>query len=135
MDGATEKGVSIPTSLVLIVLICTFAVMIYNKTKPMQKTVDTGINTISQSLTSNSFGIYDDTIVSGSSVIGAINTKANSQITVHVTTNASSKDYTTASYNITDVNDTDYIEESANFKATLNKNENGSIIGITFEQQ
>lgn len=135
MDEATSKGISLPITALLIVLVCTFGLILYNKTKPMQKTADNNLNVINQSMTSTSFGLYDNTVVSGSSVISAINTKASSEVVIHVKTNKSSVDYTSASYNVTDINDTDYIEETANFRATLDKNENGSTVGINFEQQ
>jgi hypothetical protein len=122
-------------TIVLIVIICTIGILLFNKTKPMQKQANVGLDTMNQSLITNNFNEYDNQTVSGSSVISAINTKASSQVVIHVKTKESSRDYSSASYNNVNVNDLDYIEESANFTATLNKNTNGSVNGITFVQQ
>ncbi|MCH4200139.1 MAG: hypothetical protein LKF87_12300 [Clostridium tyrobutyricum] len=135
MDDATSKGISLPVTIVLIVIICTIGILLFNKTKPMQKQANVGLDTMNQSLVTNNFNEYDSQTVSGASVISAINTKASSQVVIHVITKTASKDYSSASYNVTNVNDSNYIEETANFKSTLNKNENGSVVGITFTQE
>lgn len=134
MDDVLSKGISIPFTAGLIALVFTFGLISYNKTKPMQRAADNNLNTVNQSLTANSFSMYDGTIVPGSAVISAINTKASPQITIHVTTDASSRDYTSASYNVVDIDDPAYIEENGEFQSTLKKNANGSTIGITFTQ-
>jgi hypothetical protein len=134
MDDTASKGISLPVTIVLIVIICTIGILLFNKTKPMQKQANIGLDTMNQSLSTKNFNQYDNQTVSGASVISAINTKASSQVIIHVKTNSGSKDYSSASYNVKDVSDPNYIAENGKFKSTLNKNQNRSVVGITFVQ-
>lgn len=134
MDDSVNKGIFIPIALVLTLLAATFCIRLYNKTNLLHKQANVGLDTMNQSLGTKNFNQYDNQTVSGASVISAINTKASSQVIIHVKTNAGSKDYSSASYNIKDVSDPNYIEENGKFKSTLNKNQNRSVVGITFVQ-
>lgn len=134
MDETTPKGLYLVAGILLSILIITFGIITYNKTRPMQKQADNNLNTVNQALATEKYSIYDERIVPGSIVVSAINTKASPSLVIHVTTNSSSKNYTSASYNVSDVSDPNYIEENGGFRATLNKNSNTSVVGITFVQ-
>lgn len=137
MDEAASKGLSIPLTVFLTLLVVTFGIIVYTKTKPIQKTSLSQEDTVIQSITANNFSAYDNQNVSGADVVGAINTKASSSVAVVVKTASDMTGivYRTASYNITDSGNPDYIENTASFKALLGKTANGTVTSITFIQQ
>ncbi|OPJ59769.1 hypothetical protein [Clostridium oryzae] len=137
MDETSNKGMYIAFGTILALVVITFAITIFNKNKPLQKTALSTQDTMIQSINSSSFSSYDNQIVTGDLVITAINTKASDDLKVLVKTNSNpaGKVYTSSAYNISDISDSNYIEPTASFKATLGKTSNGTVNLITFVQQ
>lgn len=120
---------------------------IFGKGQDIAKASDNKLGTIQARLSQTEFAPYDNTMVSGNDVISAIRTYSNANFSVIVkpltnattgkiygsstgtTTNPTSYDSTLTPSN------SDYIEPTGNFKATVQKNTNLTPISITFEQQ
>lgn len=137
MDETSNKGMYIAFGTILALVVITFAITIFNKTKPLQKTALSTQDTMIESINSSSFSSYDNQVVTGDLVITAINTKAADDLRVIVKTNSnpSGKIYTSSAYNISDISDPDYIEPTASFSAALGKTSNGTVSSITFVQR
>ena len=136
MGENARKALFMAVSVFLALLLIGAGISYYNKAQPVMETSNNRIDTVSAQLTNSEFKLYDGTTVSGSDVISAINTKASSNITVRVKTNSnpSGKSYNSGSYNIKDITNDNYIEDTASFSASLNKTDNGTVTGITFTQ-
>lgn len=135
-DDST-KGISFAAGVLITIGLVSIALVIYSIVMPMLNKGVKNTSAISQRITNSGFSQYDGTTLQGSEVIGAINTQASDDLEVVVKTNANSsgKSYTTTTYNITDKNDNDYIEPTEKFSSELDINKNGSVTGITFEQE
>ncbi|UYZ39108.1 hypothetical protein OD350_28975 (plasmid) [Clostridium beijerinckii] len=132
-----RKGLFMAVSIFFAIILITMGITYYNKTRPILDNSSTKMDTISTQLDSIDYKSYDGTTVPGSEVISCINTKASGNVAVKVQTssNSSGKTYNSGSYNIKDIHDNNYIEPTAEFEAKIVKTENGTVTGITFEQQ
>lgn len=131
-----NKVLELAAGVLVSILIITWAISMYFKTTPMQKSAASSTDTITQSLTTRSFSAYDGTTVSGSDVISAINTRSSNEVHVQVkTSDGTTVTYKSASYNLTDLNSAGYIEPNANFSATISKTSNGTVNLISFVEQ
>ncbi len=129
--------IKIAIGVLLTVALITAVMLLFNKAKPTVDKASGQLDTITKQMETLEFQAYDGTTVSGSEVISSINTKASNNITITVKTNNNSagKSYTSASYNITNVSDSNYIEPTGKFSATIDKTANETITGVTFVQQ
>lgn len=129
-------------ALIFVVLLAVMMGTITNKANSANtKLVDTLEMTDNSSLDSYATG----TIVKGESVVSAIkNVKSiggNYKLTITVTTKSNTASYgyvsssTITPYNQSDSTKPDYINPSASFVVTQNKNSNQVITGLTFVQQ
>lgn len=137
MDSPVVKKILLALAILLTIGVVAYAVSTYNKTKPMEKASDQTLNTITQNLSSNEFDRIDKQTISGSEVIGLINTKATTEVKVVVKTkkNTTGVTYTSPSYSITDINNGDFVEPTAPFKVEVSKTENGTVNLLTLTQQ
>lgn len=137
MAKESTEGISFGAGLAICIGIVTFGLIVYNVVSPMLNTSVKKASSISQRITDSSYTQYDDADKQGSEVIGAINSQASADLYVLVKTNSnnSGKKYSTTAYNITDKNDINYVEPTAPFHATIIKNDNDTVVGITFIQQ
>lgn len=137
MEETSNKGMYIAFGTILALVVITFAITIFNKTKPLQASALSTQDTMIQSINSNSFSSYDNQTVTGDLVVTAINTKASDSLRVVVKTNANpaGKTYTSSAYNISDISDLNYVENTSSFQATLGKTSNGTVNSITFVQK
>lgn len=137
MGENARKALYMAVGVFFALIIITIGITYYNKTEPVMNTSNSKIDSISAQLDAIDYKSYNGTKVSGSEVISAVNTKASSNVTVTVKTskNSSGKSYNSASYNIKDIHDANYIEATALFNSEIEKTDNGTITGIIFEQQ
>ncbi|ARC83096.1 hypothetical protein U732_49 [Clostridium argentinense CDC 2741] len=137
MDSPVVKKIFLALAVLLTLIVAKYALNMHNKTQPLERSSETALNTINQSLTTNEFSSYDNQYVSGAEVISVINTKATNDLVVRVSTKATSTytEYTSPSYNITDIKNGKYIEPTASFLAIIGRTDNGTINSITFTQK
>lgn len=137
MGENSRKGLYIATGVFFAILIISIGINYFLKAQPVMEKSSNKIDSVTAQLDSIEYKLFDGRPVSGSEVISAINTKASSNITVKVKTSAnpSGKSYNSGSYNIKDIHHKDYIEATASFESQLEKTDNGTVTGITFEQE
>lgn len=137
MGENARKALYTAVGVFFALIIISIGITYYQKTQPVMENSSNKIDSITAQLDSVEYKLYDGTTVSGSDVISVVNTKASSNITVKVKTssNSSGKSYNSGSYNIKDINDKNYIEATATFSSKLEKTDNGTVTGITFEQE
>lgn len=123
--------------IILTIGVITSGVYLYNKSKPSLEKAGTQLDTITIQMENSSYTAYDGKIVSGSEVISVINTKASDSVEIKVITKSNSNgvSYDSASYNISDIADTNYIEPTGTFVGSVGTTTNGTINSITFKQQ
>ena len=136
MGENARKALYTAVGVFFALVIISIGITYYQKTQPVMENSSNKIDSITAQLDSVEYKLFDGRNVSGSDVISAVNTKASSNITVKVKTSAnpSGKSYNSGSYNIKDIHHRDYIEATATFEAQLEKTDNGTVTGITFEQ-
>lgn len=136
MGENARKALYTAVGVFFALVIISIGISYYEKTQPVMENSSNKIDSITAQLDSVEYKLFDGRNVSGSDVISAVNTKASSNITVKVKTSAnpSGKSYNSGSYNIKDIHHKDYIEATATFEAQLEKTDNGTVTGITFEQ-
>ncbi|WP_321835681.1 hypothetical protein [Clostridium butyricum] len=136
MGENARKALYTAVGVFFALVIISIGITYYQKTQPVMENSSNKIDSITAQLDSVEYKLFDGRNVSGSDVISAVNTKASSNITVKVKTSAnpSGKSYNSGSYNIKDIHHKDYIEATATFEAQLEKTDNGTVTGITFEQ-
>lgn len=142
MDNEGMKFVKIAVGVIMTLAVLGFLVYLFTIGQGLIKGTDQEIQGFQKNLTQAKFNEFDSTIVSGSQVINAIRQYSNT-IPVKVKTSASSSEITyskTASgavtdYKVTDPAATEYINPTADFKATISKNTNGVVDGLKFEQK
>lgn len=117
--------------------VISFGVFLFNKSKPAIEKAGGQLDTITAQMENSEFNNYNGKSVSGSEVISVINTKASNNVTIKVITksNTAGKSYNTASYNIDDVNNNDYIEPTGKFAGSLDSTTNGTVNTIIFTQE
>lgn len=116
---------------------------IFGKGQDIAKASDNKLATIQARLSQSEFTPYDNTLLTGNDVISAIRTysNANFAVTVKPLSNVGTgKTYGTGtnstSYDSTILpTDSNYIEPTGNFKATIQKNSNNTPVSLTFIQQ
>ncbi len=134
-ENNQNAAIKIAIGVIMTLILVGAMITLFLKVVPSIDKANSKIDTISAQMDMIYFKSYEKTTVSGSEVISAINTKASSDITVTVTTQAGSKAvYNSSSYNITDVNKDDYIEPTAKFDSKVERNSNNAVSGITFVQ-
>lgn len=136
MDNPVVKALFLGVAIVLTIGVITWGIATHNKTHPLQKTADSSISTINNNVSNNQYDSLTTKSNSGSDVSSLISTSAAPELNITVKTKADTtgKTYTAASYNLTNVNDPDYIEPTATFTAATSKSTNGTINAITFTQ-
>lgn len=136
MGENSRKGLYMAVGVFFALVIISMGIKYYLKAQPILENSNNKMDSISSQLDSIEYKSFDGTSVSGSEVISAINTKASGNITVKVKTraNANGKTYNSGSYNIKDIDDDNYIEATAMFSSEIKTTENGTVTGITFEQ-
>lgn len=137
MDLTLAQKFFLVFTLILTIIVSSIGLGNFNKTKAMETASDVAFNTISQNLAANEFSKFDKQFVSGADVVGAINTKASSELSITVITkaNSSGRTYTSPNYSNTNKLDIDYIEHTASFYSTIGRATNDSVISITFVQK
>lgn len=137
MDGIVKRALFLSVVVFFSLFLISKGISFYTKTEPILNTSSSKLDTVSAQLDSIDFKSFNGTTISGSEVISAINTKASSNITVTVKTssNPSGKAYNSASYNIKDIYDNNYIEATAQFLCELEETDNGTVTGIKCEQK
>ncbi len=134
-ENNQNAAIKIAIGVIMTLILVGAMITLFLKVVPSIDKANSKIDTISSQMDMIYFKSYEKTTVSGSEVISAINTKASSDITVTVTTQAgTTKKYNSSSYNITDVNKDDYIEPTAKFNSKVERNSNNAVSGITFVQ-
>ncbi|WP_346869104.1 hypothetical protein [Clostridium sp. UBA5119] len=134
-ENNQNAAIKIAIGVIMTLILVGAMITLFLKVVPSIDKANSKIDTISSQMDMIYFKSYDDTEVSGSEVISAINTKASSDITVKVTTQAGTEaTYNSSTYNITNVNDKNYIEPTAKFDSTVERNSNNAVSGITFVQ-
>ncbi|MDF2505367.1 hypothetical protein, partial [Clostridium sp.] len=84
------------------------------------------------------FSMYDNVVLNGASIHAAAGVANANNIPIAVKTLKSNSftEYTkTKTYNVTDKNNPNYIDNNAKFKFSLDKDEKGNVRGIRIEQQ
>ncbi|WP_315069304.1 hypothetical protein [uncultured Clostridium sp.] len=137
MGENARKAIFMAVSVFLCLLLIGVGITYYTKAQPLMDNSSNKMDTVSTQLTNAEFKHYDGKELPGSDVISTINTKASSNLTVKVKTNSnpSGKSYNTGNYNISDISDDNYIEETAMFDSDIVKTDNGTVTGITFTQE
>lgn len=134
-ENNQNAAIKIAIGVIMTLILVGAMITLFLKVVPSIDKANSKIDTISSQMDMIYFKSYEKTTVSGSEVISAINTKASSDITVTVTTQAGvTTPYNSSNYNITDVNDHKYIEPTAKFKSEIERNSNNAVSGITFVQ-
>jgi len=135
MDTSSEKGIfTMGTVLTELGLLAIFIVIIWKVVIPLQKST-AKLDNMAIQFENIEYSAYDNAEVAGSEVMSAVNTKANSNVTVKVITKSSTHDYNGEIYNIKQVTNADYIEPTAKFDAQIDRTANNTITGITFTQK
>jgi len=135
-ENNQNAAIKIAIGVIMTLILVGAMITLFLKVVPSIDKANSKIDTISAQMDMIYFKSYDNTNVSGSEVVSAINTKASSDITVTVKTQASSKEvnYNSSTYNITNVNDSNYIEPTAKFKSEVKRNSNNAVSKIVFTQ-
>lgn len=123
--------------IVFVVVIIFVGYNFFSKSNEMSKSADSGLSSVQQSVETARFTNFENTTCSGSDVISAIRTYATDSFTINVRTAeaAAATAYNAPNaYTITNSTDANYIEPTAKFSSTLERNNNNTIIGITFVQ-
>lgn len=136
MDTNHNTAIKMSTDVIITLYIVGIIVTLTLILQPTLDKVIKKTHTVSEQMDTLSYKTYDNSPASGSEVLSAINTKASKDFKIFVTTKAGGTVvYTGYSYNITDINDTNYIEPTGEFMANLTKTTNKTISGITFIQR
>lgn len=135
-SGSTE-GMSQGAKVVLTIVLISATIILFGIGFTMIQHGIKNAKTIDQKVSGFSLSQYDNSKVSGSDVIGAIQSMASDDMVITVETNANTAGitYKKPLYNISTKSDVNYIELTGSFSATLDKNSNGTVTGITFVQQ
>lgn len=87
----------------------------------------------------SALSVYDDSTVYGATVINcakAPDAVCSTPLTINVTTGSGTATYKTDNvYAVSEPTDGNFINRSAKFHSTLNHNDNGVVVGITFVQE
>lgn len=115
------------------------AVGIFGMGADVTKNSENDIKGLNQILVSKKFDAYNNTKVSGSSVINAIRMYAETgSVPVSVKTGAATSAVVynqTTKYTVSDPTNANYINPVGNFTATITTNANGIVTQISFVQQ
>ncbi len=134
-ENNQNAAIKIAIGVIMTLILVGAMITLFLKVVPSIDKANSKIDTISSQMDMIYFKSYDGTKVSGSEVISAINTKASSDITVSVKTQAGvAKEYNSSTYNITNVNDDNYIEPTAKFDSEVKRNSNNAVSKIIFVQ-
>lgn len=131
-----RKALYMAVGIFFALVILSAGIGYYLKASPVLEKSNSKMDVVTTQLDIVEFKSFDNTTISGSEVISAVNTKASNNITVMVKTkgNQVGKAYNSGSYNIKAITDKDYIEATAQFKAEIQKTDNGTVTGLTFTQ-
>ncbi|MCQ2749408.1 MAG: hypothetical protein MJ246_05465 [Clostridia bacterium] len=135
MNENVQKSLVMGASILVTIGIISLGLMIFSQGSSLVKESSKNMVDLTQELASQKYIAYDNSIVSGSEVINAINTYAKNGVTVKCKTLSATaeKEYTT-SYSNNDVTDKDYINANGMFESTLVANSNGVVQSISFKQ-
>lgn len=122
---------------VVIILIAGFVLIAFSLGKGFFNKNVASASNMSNKANAQKYAMYDNSTVTGSDVITALNSDLETGFTISVkTTGGTSTTYTVSSvYNVTDPSNANYIEPTGSFKSVLTKNSNGTVTSITFTQQ
>lgn len=133
------KGVLLGAAVLLTIGVIAIGIVLYNSGQQVVTKAEQDLVGISNALSMSKFQSYDNTVVSGSQVIGAIRLYSDQgTLNVVVTTlgSTTAQTYTAANkYTIIDPANVSYINPTGNFKATLTINANKVVTAINFVQQ
>lgn len=135
MENNSNDGMRIAVHTILAITILSIFIGFMNRGKIIAYFVGQQADTITYNETNSKYTKYDNTTVDGSDVLNAISEFASTQLTITVQTTANPSGITYNSYNgyaITDVNNINYIEPTAQFSSKLVKTENGTTSSIIF---
>lgn len=134
--GTVKKVVLFVVGMLLAMGFIAIGMNYYTKSVAMSKTTETSFDSLNEKIVNNNYTEYDNNDnLRGSDAINAIRLYAAENFTVSVTTNRGNKSYNKNEYNVTDLSNQYYIEPTAKFSAKLEKNDNGSVNGITLTQK
>ena len=132
------KGVLLGAAVLLTIGVIAIGIILYNSGQQVVTEAEQDMVGISNSLSMTKFQNYDNTVVSGSQVIGGIRLYGDQgTLSVIVTTlGGTAQTYTaTNRYSQTDPSNINYINPTGNYKATLTINANKIVTAINFVQQ
>lgn len=132
------KGVLLGAAVLLTIGVIAIGIILYNSGQQVVTKAEQDMVGISNSLSMTKFQNYDNTVVSGSQVLGGIRLYGDQgTLSVIVTTlGGTAQTYTaTNKYTQTDPANINYINPTGNFKATLTINANKIVTAINFIQQ
>jgi hypothetical protein len=132
------KGVLLGASVLLTIGVIAIGIVLYNSSQQIVTKSEQDMVGISNALSMTKFQSYDNTVVSGSQVIGATRLYSDQgTLNVVVTTlGGTAQTYNAITrYALTDPTNVNYINPTGNFKSTLTINSNKVVISINFIQQ
>ena len=129
--------IKLGAAVLITVVAITIAVSLFTQGQDITKSSESDLKGISQVMSSKKYEGYNNTSVSGSSVINAIKLFCESEgVIVNVkTSSGTTKTYSkTSLYNISESSNENYINPAGTFNSVLTVNENGVVTQITFTQ-
>lgn len=134
-ENNNNSVIKMAVGIIITLMVIGIGIGLFAKVLPSLDSAHKKVDTVTEQMDSMYYKNYDSTVVSGSEVLSAINTKASEDVTVTVATIGVTTPYNSSTYNQTNVNAKDFIEPTAKFKATIDRNDNKAVKGITFTQQ
>ncbi len=135
MNENVQKSLVMGASIMVTIGIISIGLMIFGQGSSLVKASSKNIVDLTEELNGKRYIAYEDTVMSGSEVVNAINTYTKKQLKIEVKTSESADACTyTSSYTNNDVNDEDYINVLGTFESDLIVNENGVVNGIRLNQ-
>ena len=135
MNENVQKSLVMGASIMVTIGIISIGLMIFGQGSSLVKASSKNIVDLTQELNGKRYVAYEDTVMSGSEVVNAINTYTKKQLKIEVKTAEASDSCTYVSaYTNEDVDDENYINVLGTFESDLIVNENGVVNGIRFNQ-
>lgn len=132
-----NKAIYFAVGILLTAGLITMIVFMFMGGSKMFNKASSKITSMDNAITEADFGLYNNKPVSGSAAENAIRVNASKTFTVVVKTNrGTAKSYNSPSeYGLVDSTDPNFIEPTGTFDSVLDKDANGTIIGMTLTQR
>lgn len=135
MNENVQKSLVMGASIMVTIGIISIGLMIFSQGNNLVKESSKNMVDLTQELSLKRYIAYEDTLISGSEVINAINKYANDNMNVLVKTlsNSTGESYT-GDYSMSNISNDNYINTTGVFESKLDTNTNGVVESIIFTQ-